>query len=89
MNIHEMIKSGIPLASDEGTDTIVMLEDETGDLVAYVGHEDDYEEEARHISEENDDADLADLITAAEELLDEVVDGKEGGEVIEGEAEEA
>jgi len=89
MNIHEMIKSGIPLASDEGTDTIVMLEDESGDLIAYVGHEGDYTEEARTEADDDEDTDLGDLITAAEELLDEVVDGKEDGEVIDGEAEEA
>lgn len=88
MNIHEMIKSGIPLASDEGTDTIVMLEDETGDLVAYVGHEGDYSEEARREGGDDEDSDLSDLIAEAEDLLDEVVDGGAEGEVIDAEAEE-
>lgn len=79
MNIHQLIKDGIPLASDEGTDTLVVLDDESGDLIAYVGHEGDYNEEARQSLDEDEELDLNDLIGAAEDFLDDVVDGGEGG----------
>lgn len=88
MDIHALIKTGLPLASDAGSDIIVVLEDETGDLVAYVGHEGNYEEHDR-ADIDDDIEDIDELIGTAEQFLDELVNVGSEGKVIDGEAEEA
>ena len=88
MDIHALIKSGLPLASDAGSDIIVVLDDETGDLVAYVGNEGDYEEHDR-AEMEDDVEDMDEVIGTAEQFLDELVNVDGEGKIIEGEAEDA
>lgn len=85
MNIHQLIASGLPLASDEGADTVIVLNDESGDLVAYTGKEGDYDEVDR-ADAGDEDADLSDLVALAEDFLDELINV--AGEAIDGVAEE-
>lgn len=86
MNIHQLVKEGLILASDEGADVIIVLEDESGDLVAFVGNEGDYEEMDRADIEDEECA-LDELCEYAEGFLDELINVEDKG-VIEGEAEE-
>jgi hypothetical protein len=85
MNIHQLIAKGIIIASDEGADIIVILDDESGNLIAYTGREGEYSEETRHVFEEEAD-DLAVICETAEDLLDELVNVE--GETIDGTAEQ-
>lgn len=86
MNIHQLVKEGLILASDEGADVVIVLEDESGDLVAYVGNEGDYEETDR-ADIDDEECDLTELCEYAEGFLDEIINVEDKG-VIEGESEE-
>jgi len=87
MNIHTLIKTGLPLAPDEGADIIVVLDHDSGELVAYLGHEGNYEEEGR-VETDEECEDIEDLIAEAEDFLNELVNVGGEGDAIEGEAEE-
>lgn len=85
-NIHQLIATGLVLASDEGADIIVLLDDEHGDLVAYTGRSGEYSETERRDLGDADD--LGEICEEAEAFLDDLVNVEgEEGDVIEGSAE--
>lgn len=85
-NIHQLIATGIVLASDEGADIIVLMDDEHGDLVAYTGREGEYTETERR--DLGDAEDFGEICAEAEDFLDDLVNVDGEGDVIEGSAEE-
>jgi hypothetical protein len=86
MNIHRLITTGLILASDEGADMLIILDHDSGELVAYTGNSGDYEPtDSTDIDGEPEDID--EWIATAEEYLNDLIDVP-GDSVIDGEAEE-
>ena len=84
MNIHQLIETHLILASDEGADIIVTLADEDGDMVAYTGRAGDYTETERYDLGDIDALD--DMIAAAHNMLDDLINLDDDASIIEGEA---